>query len=74
MTVDIVPETRRALLVNATGRATVHVFERAEVQPAHPAQPRRLAVAFLFRCTETRLLRRWGLQDLPRWTRWGEDE
>ncbi len=60
--VDRKPETMSAYLVNAAlRRATLHEFERAEVQPLLRGD-NEVGVAFLYRCVETGELRRWGME------------
>lgn len=60
--VDRKPETLSAyLVVPALKRATLHTFERAEVQPLLRGD-NEVGVAMLYRCTETGELRRWGIE------------
>ncbi len=55
------PETKTVTLVNSQGNVTVHVYvETAECMlPA----PDGAAWEFLFRCTETGIMRRYGAVD-----------
>jgi hypothetical protein len=51
------PETKLALLVNATGRATPHVFVGAAAGTTHNDK---LCWLYMFECTVTKQRRVWG--------------
>jgi hypothetical protein len=62
--VNRTPATKSAILPNAfDGRPTLHVFERAEIQPVFPGEKEE-GVALLYRCTRTGELRRWGCEEI----------
>lgn len=64
------PETKTAFLpcyALPGKRATLHKYvfsERTTVKATTPGKPDQLAIAFVFRCTETGALRRWGIENI----------
>lgn len=59
MTVDRVPDTRSAFLPNSKGRASLHLFERAEHATGYDGTS---GIVLLYRCTETGEIRQWGFE------------
>lgn len=58
-----VPDTKEALLVSAgNNQYTAHVFDHTEEVPFtdYRGKPDGSVLAFVFKCTETGKLRRWG--------------
>ncbi len=55
------PATKYPYLPNSFGRATLHEFDHAEVQPVLPGDPEN-CVSLVYRCTVTGELRRWGCE------------
>jgi hypothetical protein len=57
------PVTKNAILRNARGEWTPHVYTRSRVVQGTSGQP--VGVEFLFKCEHTGAERRWGLEPAP---------